>query len=487
MSKLNKLFALLLALIITASAFVACDQEVKDDGNEEKTLSTEITTTAETEFLPDVEKKNYGENFHMLIQSGEFDYYWVEESAGDAMSESIYARQQNVYEHLGVEMTATQGAGHDQYGTPFMTAVKNKDGSIESVLSHSYMFLTTFISGGYLTDFLTVDGINLDADYWSRDVMEQVAAGDHLYLGYSDFRLPYTHVITYNKEMLERYSDSLDESMYDMVRNYRWTLDKMISLASLAYVDATADGKTDDDTFGLTGTQWMPFVGFLQSSNIMLVDMDERGDYVVGVFSEKNKNKTTDLVEKLSALSKSDYAWFRYRDDALTTSIPLYSGRTLMSLTSIFSLPNYLDYDIDFGIIPYPMFDEAQKDVGYRSLDWGGWICIPSYAENMNMVVDTLEVLSFYSKDVTITFYEKLLGKQVADAPDDRAMLDIIWDSVCADVGLTYSNIGPSLDKNLYMLPNVTHANATEEVASYVKSYETASNKLLRKFFGTIE
>jgi hypothetical protein len=132
------------------------------------------------------------------------------------------------------------------------------------------------------------------------------------------------------------------------------------------------------------------------------------------------------------------------------------------------------------------MFDEAQKDVGYRSLDWGGWICIPSYTDDINMVADTLEVLAFYSDDVKVTFYEKLLGKQVADAPEDRQMLDIIWDSICSDVGLTYSHIDTALDNNLYMLARVTYKDTTEQISSFVKSYEILANKKLKKFFDIV-
>ena len=103
------------------------------------------------------------------------------------------------------------------------------------------------------------------------------------------------------------------------------------------------------------------------------------------------------------------------------------------------------------------------------------------------MTGETLEALSFFSDSVRVTYYEKLLGKQVADVPDDRAMLDIIWNGVCSDIGLTYSHISRSLDQNLYMLPTVTQANATEQVASYIGSYESTANKMLRRFFATID
>lgn len=498
----SKILALMLALLMAVSVFVACDSssdkgettakktEEKTEGSDDSDGSVSesaIETETQTEAFPDVTKKNYGEDFHLLIQpqTNKASNYWVEESENDAMSEALFARQQKVFDYLGVEIIATEGLGHDQYGEPFMNAVKNKDGSIDTLLSHAYMYLSRFISGGYLMDYNDIDGINLDADYWSLDVMEEVAAGDHLYLGYSNFRLAHTYAVAFNKALLDRYSDALDEPIYDTVKNYRWTIDKMISLANLVYTDTTSNGKTDDDTFGITGIQWVPFINLIQASNMKLVDLNDHGDYVVSIYTDETKDRTATLVDKLLNLSKSDCAWFKYREES-TTVINITSNQTLMSLESIVSLPTYLDYDVDFGVLPYPMFDEDQKDVGYRSLDWGGWICVPSYVDDIQMVADTLEVLSFYSDDVRITFYEKVLGKQVADAPEDRAMLDMIWDSVCSDIGLTYSHIGDALDNNLYMLPTVTHANATEQLASFVKGYETSANKLLKKFFGGI-
>jgi hypothetical protein len=66
-------------------------------------------------------------------------------------------------------------------------------------------------------------------------------------------------------------------------------------------------------------------------------------------------------------------------------------------------------------------------------------------------------------------------------------MLDIVWDSICSDIGLTYSHIGGSLDQNLYMLPTVTQANSQEQLVSYVKGYEVSANKLLKKFVKDLE
>jgi hypothetical protein len=267
-----------------------------------------------------------------------------------------------------------------------------------------------------------------------------------------------------------------------MVDNYRWTLDQMISIANLVYIDKTSDGKTEDDTFGITGNQWVPFCAFITSSGIYFVGLDEKGNYYLSVYNELNQEKCTAVIDKLYDLTRADCSWFWYRTDS-TPNIPMTSGRTLMCIQSSFGLVNNLGYDIDFGVLPYPMFDENQRDVGYRSLEWGGLLVIPNYLENTVMTGETLEMMSFFSDNVTITFYEKLLGKQVADAPEDKRMLDIIWDSVCSDFGLNYSHMSSSLDNIIYMVPNLTHLNTTQDVASYIKANEKACNKALASFF----
>lgn len=203
-----KLFALILALLFIIFTLAACNNEENTSGSDNTTQTIPMEESeSETEFLPDVEKKDYGAGFHMMIQeqSNVFDYYWVEESSNDALSEAIYNRQQLIRDYLGVDITATPAGAHNAYGTPFMTSVKNKDGAVDTLLSHSYMFLPAFVQEGYLMDYNDIEGINLEADYWSLNVMEGVATGDHLYLGYSDYRLANTMVITFNKEMLNKY------------------------------------------------------------------------------------------------------------------------------------------------------------------------------------------------------------------------------------------------------------------------------------------
>jgi hypothetical protein len=470
-----RILCLLLAMLLSFSVFVACDKTPEE--TEAKATPTETETE---EVHPTIAKKNYNTDFFMTIQQdvNKPKYHWVEESENDALSEAIYARQEKVHEYLGVEITATEGGSHTTYTENFKNAIKNKDDSVHLMLTHVHSGIEGLISGNYLRDYTTIDEIDIEGEHWNQKFMEGLALNDRMYLGNSNFNILYTHVVAYNKTMLDQYDDALTEDVYSMVLNKHWTLDQMISLASLVYVDKTADGKTSDDTFGLTGVQWVPFIGLLHASNIQYIDVDETGSYSVSVYNSINQSKTAALVEKLSEMVKSDYAWFRYRIED-TPEVPLSTGRALMTLASTNDLESLCEYDIDFGVLPYPMFDEAQANVGYRHLQWGGYTVIPAYSADPVMVAETIEVLSYFSDEVNVTFYEKLLGKQVADAPLDRQMLDIVWDTICSEFGQAYTECSGNW---LYMLPEITQVNATQNLASYVKSKESSSNKKIKKF-----
>jgi hypothetical protein len=488
-----KIISLVLAVVMLFSSLVACDNGETETtgsdntnteaatGNEGNESREESSSEAETEYFPAVTQKNYDDSFYLYVHddSNPIMYYWVEESSNDAMSQAIYDRQMKVKDYLGVEVLGTITERSSNYIEPFKTAVKNKDGSIDTLLTHVYHGIDGFVTENYLSDFKSIPGINLDADYWNYDLMDDISLNDRMYLGFGDFNILYTHLVAFNKDLMAKYEDSLEAPVYDMVDNYTWTLDRMISLANMVYVDTTADGKTKDDTFGIIGLHDIAFCGFLHASNINIIEMNEQGEYALSVYNDINKAKTTDIIEKIGALVKSDGAWF-WKMNQADKVLQFHTGTALMSLSATRHLPDYLNYDLNFGVLPYPVYDTDQKDVGYRSLQWGGYIAVPSYMRDANLTGDTLEMLSFYSADVNNAYYNKLLGKQVADSPVDKRMLEIVWDGLCSDFCQTYYSSMISTQV-LYIVPYLTFEDATKNVSSFIAGAEKTVNKSLKK------
>ena len=473
--KFFRVIALFMSAVALLSVFASCESAV---GTENNTSVTETET--EEEAMPSVEKNNYNDEFYLSILDdvNPPDYYWVEESEGDALSEAIYDRQERVLNYLGVSILSKSAGDYNTYVEPFKNTVMNKDGSVDTLLSHVNQGVSGLISGVYLRSFDNLPGADIEADHWNHEFMNTLSIAGNYYLGFSDFNILYTHVIAFDKAMLERLAleNYSEAALYESVRNYTWTIDRLLELATLGFQE-----KSGGNIYGLTGQQWVPWIGFLHASDINLVELGDDGQYKISIMSEKNQEKTADLVDKLKEFVRSKRGQLTTPDGVSVPSpdAKLSNGRALMSLTSTYGLVDFLDYEISFGVLPYPMYDENQKDVGYRSLQWGGYLCVPSYLRNEDMTGETLEVLAFYSDRVKVTFYEKLLGKQVAEAPDDRQMLDIIWDGVCADFGQTFADEASGL---LYLFPTVTDPSKPYELVSYHASVVGAGNRNLNAF-----
>ena len=485
MKKSFKILALLLSFVMMISVFVACDNG--KSGNDEETTTTSNTTSGEqettkkpeetTEPMPDVEKKDYDTQFYLsiLTDTNPMEHYWVEESDNDVLSAALYERQEKVKNYLGVEVLASSAGSYLDYTEAFKTAVNNKAGGIDTLLTHVSGGVAGLLTSGVLTPFEEMPGIDLDADYWNQEFMDALSVSDKYLLGFGDFNILYTYVIAYNVDLLAKYEDSLDKSVYQMVDDHEWTLQQFIDIAKLGHID---NGSVDKNQYGLTGLQWVPWCGFLQSCGVNLVEMNDKGTYEISYMNDVYKDRTEKIVTMLTELANANYSKLDYMSTAAPT-VPFESGRALMTLTATIQVDDYLNHDIDFGVLPYPVYAVGEE---YRSLQWGGYLAIPSYLENSDMVGETLEMLSFFSEDVKTAYYQKLLGKQISDNPDDRRMLEIIWDSVCTDFGQTFEE---TCGNPLYMLPQVTSGSIS--LTQFYEGRTNGGNSEISKFLRKVD
>ena len=484
-----RILLLLMAAVLALSVFVGCDTggDVGDDTDVDETNDP-------TSIFPDVERKDYSQDFNIFAvgENVSWQFYITEDTnSGTPIDEAIFRRQNRVEKYLGIDIIGVKypDSAWNTYNKNIQSAVQNMDGTLDAFITHPHGAISNLISDNLIVDLSEFEGIDLDAEYWNKNVMNSLELKGNYYLGYSDYNLVDTYVIAFNKEMLAKYASSMDKSIYDVVRDREWTLDKMIDLASNVYADATGNGKSKDDTFGISGSCWVGFCGFLTSSNIPMMMQDQQsGNYKVALSDKEYQGRADGLIEKLRDLDKSNFAFFDHPSTTgySTRSVPLSSGRTLMETIGVSSLSGLLSYNVEFGVLPYPMYDLSQANVGYKSLQWGGYIAVPSYVKNPIMTGEALEMLSFYSEPVRVTYYEKQLGKQVADVPDDVAMLDIVWDSVSTDIGQTFEDMS-SGNGFCYTVPKLLDPAATQNLASFINARETLVNTAFRKFIEGLE
>jgi hypothetical protein len=74
-----------------------------------------------------------------------------------------------------------------------------------------------------------------------------------------------------------------------------------------------------------------------------------------------------------------------------------------------------------------------------------------------------------------------VLGKQSADSPDDRRMLQIVWDGICSEFIQAYYNVALE-SRILYMMPDLTDKSTDTSLASFMATWTGTVNKKVSKF-----
>ena len=138
-------------VLSTVVTLAACDK-AEEETTGAASGSKEETTVDEA--MPEIEKKNYGDEFylHVLPDVNPVKYYYAEESQGDILTDAIYTRQEKVRQHIGVEIIGAATGNYSEYLEPFKTSVKNKDGAYDTLISHVHTGIDGLIGENYLTD-----------------------------------------------------------------------------------------------------------------------------------------------------------------------------------------------------------------------------------------------------------------------------------------------------------------------------------------------
>lgn len=471
---LIRILALLLSalMVLTAVACATGDQQAETTASKNDTEAE-----GETEYKPDIAVKNYDADFNIVI-GGTYsrDTIAIEDVADTAAGDletAVYERGVKIKDHLGVNLVHQDAGDWISYAANVSKTVQAGDDSYQMVLTHVYQGLTDLVTSGALYDLGALDAVNLDAPYWAGDLMEEIKIEDKYLLGYNDFCLSCVKLVVFNKDLMAEYS--LPEPYAD-VRNKTWTLDKLIEMASIVSRD-NGDGKWDEtDTYGISGWGWVPLISFVTSSDMKIVDRDEDGYFSLAY--EKNEEKMLNLLDKIWNMYYADYSYFWKSSGGVALNFA--EGNSLFQLYDSTSLVAFREEDIRFGVLPYPLWDEKQAD--YKSLNWNGMMGVPGAIKNPDMVGEVLELMGYYTADVKVAYYEKLLGSKLAEAPDDAEMLDIIWDSQVSDVGLIACNSSKGMDSLVYLIPQICES-GRNNYSSFYKSNSRGAQKGLDKVF----
>ena len=470
MSKLKRVLAAALASL-TILPCVACAAENED--TETQADQTTASAEGETSFFPDIEKQDYdGATFciHGAFEDG--SWYLAEEykTGGEnihVLNNTLFEMNTLVEEYLNVELLPGSTAG-----VPVETAILSGDDVYQAVLKHAYWDVASYVTNNYVLDMNELEDIDFSQPYWNGPIIEELSIDDRSYVAVGDICWSVLHMIYTNKDLMATANIKMP---YDKVRNGEWTFDELVALTTNLYIDDGDGQRNNTDTYGFAGplNDWS--CGIPQASNIFIASKNSDGDFELTLYNER----TVELYDKFYRWTQDESVKVTCFGDPATEMVDFTAGKTYVTGGVLNAA--YLGLDFKVGVLPMPKYDVAQEN--YAHVNWGHELMVPTTIQDREMVGQVLELMAFYSGTmVREKYYDEVLQLRVSEAPDDRDMVEIIYNTVVYDPGMVYAHAGGSAVGSLYPLCYTFHnciGDGRNNVTSYCQSYVKSAQKQL--------
>lgn len=418
-----------------------------------------------------------GEAIHFLTEESPIGFYTSIEiysagTDGSLLNDTVYNRNMMIEEKFDVRITEErlQDASQTAYN-----AVLSGEDLYDVVMPYLNSSVSNAIAGLY-RNLYDVENLHLENTWWDQRANDNLRIGDKLYFTTGDISIldnECTMVLFFNKQMLAE-NDLGDP--YALVKDGKWTLDSMFEMCAGITTDLNGDDKlkTADDRFGLFCAFNTPHSLFFATGE-RIVDRDSNGELRLVMNNERSAEAVTKILEK--CLDKSHMTGsFEESAKAFNEGRLLIAGWALTDINSI------RDCKFDFGILPYPKYNEEQKE--YYSLISTGptpGVSVPVTNNEPEKAGLILEALAYYSVDtLTHAYYDIALNDRYSRDEESGEMLDIIFASRVYDFGFIY-NIGGlgSLIETMYSGKNNNFASRYEKLESKA---QTALDELVSAF-----
>ena len=475
--RLSLILCLALALSITG-----CGNE--SNPGDETTLSQNNDTTAapENTYTPDdreywepIKAENLGGDFTVGVPS--VNSFVFDEETGDTISDAMYARNLAVEQLYGINIKEVVTDKKQ-----FQTMVLAQENSLDVQKSALSRDAANFATADLLTSLDNIKTLNPDAEWWDQNLRAEVApAGKHFFLaGDIEYTLYARSVIlTFNKSKM---ADVYDGDIYQLVKDGKWTFDEFSKLVKSSTSDLNGDGVMDDkDSYGIINSSIHATILYYAAGERILTP-NKSGGYDLTM----NSARGNDVISKIFDITPGS-AEYCYNTDKVSQDgvwdrvLAMFRNeQALFQSTVLYNIINQRSMESDFGILPYPKYDEEQSRYYAASANGNHVFVIPKTATELDRIGKIMNALCFEGRfTVKKAFYDEALGVKFIRDDESKDMLDIIFDSVIFDVGYIF-NPG-KLGTLLQTMHKSGNTNFASQYAGLESAAKTATEELVEK------
>jgi len=447
---IKKILILMLVIVMISPVLLSCASKTEENKSVNENKSEENNSAGEvekiTELSDDVPDLNFnGEKVSILYRDYmEYEVH-AEAQNGEVLNDAVYKRNMMMEERFNIKFNMIPVQGAWAHKDDFLKRVRNTVSAGDDkydIIEGYAAYIVELTSGGYLNNWRSIPYIGFDKPWWNQDFVSEMTVNNKLFFLTGDLALSTiweANVLFFNKKMWQAYAF---DDPYNIVREGKWTLDRMAEITKNVSGDLDNNGKYDEkDLYGYVTDTHNQVDAYVVSWNIPITAKGDDGwpKYVI----QDEKFSTAFL--KLYTFMRETVSTFAGTNQPVTTDIysmyrPIFQEERALILAEYLGNASQMrSYEFDFGILPFPKYDDNQEK--YKTMPQNGYtmFCTPVTVQNPEKVGAVIEALAVESrKSVLPAFYEIALKTKYARDEESAEMIDIICEGMSYNFGVEY-------------------------------------------------
>ena len=431
-TQIARILSLLLSLclLMGSLALVSCSTP---DGEDDTTVAGslgETETTEDPRSTLENPEVNY-DGYEFRVRSTALD---PGKLTGEAVNDAIYERNRQIENEYGIEFQCDTSDITSNYVTMEKQVMAGTgDDGYDLIMMICRNAFSSALQN-YLINYEQLPYVDTDKVYYFDDINKQFTIGNNTFFAYGSENInvfSLSSALFFNKEIVTEHDMG---NLYDDVRNREWTYERLYTLAAQAAGDTNGDGKIrfGDDVLGLVGNYDRTIPCFWIAAGEKLIIKDEED---LPVYTAQGNERMIDIMQEAAAQFATD-AFDVYGADERRLQT-FMDGKALFLSTGIGELSRLKAVELDYGVLPWPMYDKDQEDYVSRCGD--AWLhCVPTNTKDPERTSVIMQALAYYSYGTVYkAYYDQALTAQYVRDPDSVDMMQIILSTLSVDLGDT--------------------------------------------------
>ena len=429
-------------LLLCAMLLCACGGQSTTES--ESTVDTATitetvdTTPPETERTPAIPESITFGGRDVTILSGTYNdycYLFREESTGEVLNDAIRQMQADTEERLDIKLTE-YGELYVANANELAIQLTASGDASYAVMNQLDRFAIELMIGGYLRPLEDAPLCDLTAPWWNPHISEKLSLGGETYYATSAANLLMSVDTTamYMNTRLAAEAGIETTTLYQTVREGRWTYDLLEGYLENAAVDVNGDGKMDEgDRYGMHCYDQNIFAtSYITAGGLDSITKDEKDNLTVNWGGEAYMN----AMEKAYELFHSPSV---YMEDERHTATIFTEGRSLFMHGFFLAVDTLEEMEDDYAVLPIPKTSETQD--GYLCANYDVMMFVmPRFVTDTELYGAVTEWLSYEGlSHVRDAYVETTLKYKKARDSETAEMVQLCLDASQVDLGSMYA------------------------------------------------